>query len=161
MPGNIDKIPAPESNEVNTDLISLIRKLSDKEKNLISDLLENDPLEDFYKKGLIIYLIIATVLLLLPFDFFSSAPDNDAVWIKATSGIEFSKAGKIISDLPAEPLYNQMLSGSGLTLEVRAAPSSTDQFGPARIVSYSLDSSRRNFMLGQYKQNLIMRFGPV
>ena len=160
MPDNIDKDLTTEigqRNKVNADLIRLIQKLSDKEKNLISDLLENDPLDAFYKKGLFFYLIIATVLLLLPFDFFSFAPDNDAVWIKETNGIEFSKAGKIISDLPAEPLYNQMLSGSGLTLEVRAAPSSTDQFGPARIVSYSLDSSRRNFMLGQDQQNLIMR----
>lgn len=160
MPDNIDKNPIPKSgqrNEDNTNLTGLIKKLSDKEKNVLFDLLESDPLDDFYKKGLIVYLNIATVLLLLPFDFFSSAPDNDAVWIKATNGIEFSKAGKIISDLPAKPLFNQMLTGSGLTLEIRAAPSSTDQYGPARIVSYSLDSSRRNFMLGQSQHKLIMR----
>ncbi len=155
-----DNNPIPggyQQNEVDVDLADLVQKLSEEEKNYISGFLENDPLDNSYKKGLIVYLIITITLLLWPFDFIFSPPKNGTAWIQKTNGIEFLKAGKIISTSPAESLYDQMLSGSGFSLEVWAAPENTEQSGPARIVSYSLDHRQRNFTLGQSQQNLIVR----
>lgn len=160
MSDNIDKNQIHSEcrrNEVDIDIAGLARKLSEEEKFFIADLLSNDPLGASYKKCLIVYLVIAIVLLFWPFDFVFSPPGNGAVLLKTSNGIEFVKAGKIISSVPAKHVYDQMLSGSGLSLKVWVASTATEQSGPARIISYSLDHSRRNFTLGQSQQNLIMR----
>lgn len=155
---NINQSPGDcRQNEVAIDLTDLARKLSKKEKNHIVCLLENDPLDDSYKKCLIVYLAIAITMLLWPFDFFFWAPNNNAAWVQTSNGIEFLKEGKLISDVPAKPLYDQMQSGSGFSLEVWAAPITTDQSGPARIISYSIDTADRNFTLAQSQKNLVMR----
>jgi hypothetical protein len=54
-------------------------------------------------------------------------------------------------------LYEMLVSGEGLSLEVWMTTASLDQVGPARIVSYSQDPFHRNFTLGQEKSDLIWR----
>lgn len=46
-------------------------------------------------------------------------------------------------------LFNMLNAGNQFSVEAWVIPENTDQNGPARIVSYSRDTGRRNFTLGQ------------
>jgi VanZ family protein len=53
--------------------------------------------------------------------------------------------------------HNAIVERSAFTLVFRMRPATTDQTGPARIVTYSHDPMRRNFTLGQEEQALVFR----
>ena len=57
----------------------------------------------------------------------------------------------IASDGPATRLIRSVKQSQELTVEAWLKPQSIQQSGPARIVSLSLDTSQRNFSLGQDK----------
>jgi VanZ family protein len=104
---------------------------------------------------LILYLVLLTIALLYPFDF--DFKKNNAKWLKIINGIEFEQKGQIISEGGTNDLYEMLTRGEGLTLEVWVKPFNTSQYGPARILSYSINPYFRNFTLGQSKDSLVMR----
>lgn len=114
-------------------------------------------LTGFYDKSLVAYLLILTILLLWPFDFVFLGEKNHVRWIALSNGIEFSKKGRVLSVSSTENLYSRLLVASGFSLEVWVAPRNDIQSGPARIISYSLDTGLRNFTLGQSQKKLVMR----
>jgi hypothetical protein len=57
------------------------------------------------------------------------------------------KAQASVAD--SQKLFNMIEPGSAYTVEAWVIPDNTAQDGPARIVSYSLDTATRNFTLGQ------------
>lgn len=135
----------------------ILQKLTRTERLYISGSIGRDPLDDFYKKGLLFYLVVSTFLLMFPFDFVFLQPKNNVSWVETSNGVRFPQDGQIISTSSTGNLYSQMLTGSGFTLEVWAASQNRSQSGPARIISYSLNTSLRNFTLGQSQEKLIMR----
>ncbi len=58
---------------------------------------------------------------------------------------------------PAKLLTDRIRRTNQFTLAVLCEPASRLQFGPARIVSLSLDSSERNFTLGQFGDHVAFR----
>ncbi len=54
-------------------------------------------------------------------------------------------------------LYNALVSGNQLTLLVAMRPGNLEQLGPARVITYSKDTSERNFTLGQIHNTLTFR----
>ena len=67
------------------------------------------------------------------------------------------KKGMLISKEAPRDLFKKLTTGSGLTIEVWIEPYATQQYGPARIISYSIDPYARNFTLGQSGDGLILR----
>ena len=49
----------------------------------------------------------------------------------------------------SQKLFNLLSGGNQFSVEAWVIPENTTQTGPARIVSYSIDTGRRNFTLGQ------------
>ncbi len=49
----------------------------------------------------------------------------------------------------SQKLFNLLSGGNQFSVEAWVIPENTDQTGPARIVSYSINTGRRNFTLGQ------------
>jgi len=153
------KQPNSQSRDFNPDGITynnILRRLTREERTFISRLIERDPLSGLYKRSLLVYLLVSILFLLWPFDL-SLPKRNNARWLGTSNGIEFLQEGQVISRSPIERLSGRLLMGTGFTLEVWAATDRPDQTGPARIVSYSLDSGKRNFTLGQSNKKLIMR----
>lgn len=105
----------------------------------------------------VLYLFILCSFLLAPFDFHFPFLSNDLRWLSETNGLQIKSTAGIRSPSSADKLYDAMVSGDGITIEVRAAPEDIDQKGPARIVSYSRDKFLRNFTLGQDHNALVMR----
>ena len=62
----------------------------------------------------------------------------------------------VIPDLPTA-LLNAAKTSNQLTLEIAFQSAGRNQQGPARILSFSTDSSSRNFTLGQEQSALILR----
>jgi hypothetical protein len=98
---------------------------------------------------LILYVIVLLVGLLAPLDFYTA---NGVRWALDGTAVVFVSPGILRSHGSAARLHADLTSGSGLTVEVRAASHATDQVGPARIVSYSADTASRNFMLHRTAQ---------
>ncbi len=101
------------------------------------------------------YACCLVAILLRPFDFQSPVAQNGAQWLKP-KGIEFATPGIARSASATTRLTAALKRASGLTLEVWAAASGKKLYGPARIVSLSLSSARRNFTLGQAGRDLAM-----
>jgi len=139
------------------DLDNIFGRFTRKERAFISRLIERDPLNDLYIRGLLFYLLVSIVFLLWPFDLSFLPKRNYVRWLGTSDGIEFLQEGQVLTRKPAERLCGRLLAGTGFTLEVWAATDSLDQTGPARIVSYSLHSGKRNFTLGQSNKKLVMR----
>lgn len=92
----------------------------------------------------------------LPLDLQIPDPDN-IKWL-SPNGIEFLGNTIITSPRPADKLYDSNINRrSTLTVEAWVSSKDIQQSGPARIVSYSKDVSKRNFTLGQEKRNIIFR----
>lgn len=103
-----------------------------------------------------IYAVLVLVLMLWPFDFKLPVIGN-GVTIGSPGGAEFPVPGIIVSKSPPRLLGQRLRQANGLTIETRLRTFDTYQTGPARIVSYSLDISHRNFTLGQHESDLIWR----
>jgi VanZ family protein len=100
-----------------------------------------------------IYLIFLIILLLWPFQIRL----NNVQWLEDSNGIAFYEEGQVISLSPAVSLLEALQKGDGLSLETWISVNDMDQGGPARIVSYSLNTEFQNFTLGQSENNLVIR----
>ncbi|MCP5120742.1 MAG: PKD domain-containing protein, partial [bacterium] len=78
-------------------------------------------------------------------------------WLAGRNGVLLEKEGKLVS--AAAGKVHQAITGSGeFSFEVWAKAGNLTQGGPARLVSYSADSSNRNFTLGQQAERAEVRF---
>ncbi len=57
----------------------------------------------------------------------------------------------------SDKLFNLLSGGNQFSVEAWVIPENTAQSGPARIVSYSVDTARRNFTLGQRAAQYVSR----
>ena len=115
-------------------LKKILNKLSVEDAKHICRMIYRDPLASVYWWLLIIYICILAGFLLWPFDF-DFYRKNDARWIKSSRGIEFLENGQAVSNSPTQGFFDQMVGGSGLTLELWLDTGDQYQFGPARIFS--------------------------
>lgn len=108
---------------------------------------------------LALYSVIALALLLWPYKFVvpCSTCINGATLNLDNNRLEFQRPGIVTSITPPRDLPQQLSNGKGLTIEAWLASSKTNQFGPARIISYSQDPLHRNFTLGQHGNDLVFR----
>ena len=81
---------------------------------------------------------------------------DNVTWIDG-GGLSFDAATKATSTLAAGKLYSALTDTDEMTLEVIFTPANLSQSGPARIVSYSNDTSNRNFTFGQTQLKYIQR----
>ena len=84
----------------------------------------------------------------------------DLVWRGASSqsvGRQFTINRWLSTQKPATALAKRLKETSEFTLSTIVATSDFTQTGPARIISLSSDTSRRNFTLGQEKTDLVFR----
>lgn len=68
-----------------------------------------------------------------------------------------SREGWLQTAGPATALTGRIRQTNQFTLAVLCQPARLDQFGPARIVSLSLDPGERNFTLGQFGSHVAVR----
>jgi len=64
-------------------------------------------------------------------------------------GVRFSDRAMFASSGPVTKLVDACVSSNEISVEAWISPSTTDQIGPARIVTLSGDTSTRDFTLGQ------------
>ena len=77
-----------------------------------------------------------------------SADDPVAIrWVEG--GLSVVESTVIVSHQAADRIVEAVRSSNALTVEAWVAPANTLQDGPARIITLSLNSSSRNFTLGQ------------
>ena len=137
-------------------LKKIVDRLSPEDGKYICSVVYRDPLTDIYPILSIIYVFILVVFLLWPLDFVFSFK-NSARWIDNSNGIEFLKIGQAASNSPSDEFFNRLVKGHGLTLVLWLQTENLKQFGPARILSYSIDPFLRNFMVGQSQDKLVFR----
>ncbi len=73
-------------------------------------------------------------------------------------GLRIESPTLIASAAAANKIVQAIDRSGELTIEAWVQPANTTQSGPARIVTCSVDSSRRNFTLGQAKGDFEVRF---
>ncbi|MFC1601396.1 DUF4038 domain-containing protein, partial [Candidatus Sumerlaeota bacterium] len=90
--------------------------------------------------------------------------DGTKCQVEAREGAAFSadgvmdcNKGSFVAKDMDEILLKACQATNQLSIEAYLTVSNTDQGGPARIVTFSLDSGSRNFTLGQEKGRLILR----
>ena len=137
-------------------LKKILERISPADGKYICKVVYRDPFTDIYSILLIIYILILGGFLLWPFDFVSLVK-NDARWIGNPTGIEFLKTGQAESKSSTRELYDRLVKGRGLTLEMWLQTEDLNQFGPARILSYSKNPGLRNFTIGQSRDKLVVR----
>ena len=137
-------------------LKKILNKLPAEDGKYICRLIYSDPLAGIYWLLLITYVCILAGFLLWPFDF-DLYLKNNAHWIKNSRGIEFLGMGQAVSNSSTKEFFDHMLRGRGLTLELWLEIEDKNQFGPARILSYSIDPKLRNFTVGQLSDKLVIR----
>lgn len=81
---------------------------------------------------------------------------NGAQLVSDPPGVRFT-GGVVRSTEPPHDLYRALTAEPGLTVELRAATADLDQEGPARLVSSSGGTGRRNLTLGQAGDALVIR----
>ncbi len=108
---------------------------------------------------LAIYSAIVLGLVLWPYQFVIPCGTcvNGAALNLNASKIEFLRPGLVKSIVPPHGLPEQLNRGQGLTIEAWISSTKPNQFGPARIVTYSQDPFHRNFSLGQHGSDLVLR----
>jgi glycopeptide antibiotics resistance protein len=79
----------------------------------------------------------------------SFSPKGRVRWLDGGNGIEIVKPSIVRSNNPPTKLYEALRATDALSIEVWMTPDNTVQGGPARIVSFSRNTSERNFTLGQ------------
>jgi hypothetical protein len=73
------------------------------------------------------------------------------------SGELQAAGGAFVIEGAAETLLAACRRSNQLSIETVLSAANTDQFGPARIVSFSVDPYHRNFTLGQDRDQLVLR----
>jgi VanZ family protein len=87
----------------------------------------------------------------------------DLVWngkpydVQQGKGVFLGPDRWLKSATPAVHLTQKIMESSQFTLIAKVAAAHTEQFGPARIISFSADPVQRNFTLGQEGDDLIFR----
>jgi glycopeptide antibiotics resistance protein len=148
----------PNYSKENSDVLKKIfNKISTDEARLIIKIFCQDPFIKLYKSFFILYIIFLSIILLWPFSFTFFPKKNHVKWRDGASGLHFIGEGQVISSSSQKAFYENLVSAKGFSLEVWLVPENNNQRGPARIVSYSLDTNYRNFTLGQEGSDLIMR----
>jgi len=71
--------------------------------------------------------------------------------------LEVRGSTKIFSAQPANALIAAVKKSNAVSIEAWIKPANTDQEGPARIVTLSHDSNKRNVTLGQEKDKYVVR----
>lgn len=106
---------------------------------------------------LALYAAIVLGLALWPYKFVipCSTCINGAALNIDNHSLEFQRPGLVRSITPPHDLPQQL--DQGLTIEAWLASTKDNQFGPARIVTYSQDPLHRNFSLGQHGNDLVFR----
>jgi hypothetical protein len=85
-------------------------------------------------------------------------PAGGAVAWSEAGGLTLAGPDAVVGTPGAAAPVTQALQASGeLTLEVLLTPASLDQHGPARILSLSADTQRRNFTLAQEGDQYVLR----
>jgi VanZ family protein len=104
------------------------------------------------------YSLILLALLLAPYDFYNPLhyEDNGVVWLRDTNGVAFTSTGAIFA-ATSNNIFDPLVHGDGLTMEVWLKVGNLEQGGPARIISYSRNPTFRNFTLGQEQSDLVIR----
>lgn len=72
---------------------------------------------------------------------------NSVEW--TTNGLQINSEANILSQSAATKLQSMCASTDKLTIEAWIKPANITQTGSARIVTYSIDQSNRNFLIGQ------------
>jgi VanZ family protein len=108
-------------------------------------------------KWLLFYWVALIGVLAAPFQFDLSPLIAPIERLRQGNGVEISSTSGLRSIAPAERLYESFVSGRGISIEVWLETNDIMQAGPARIVSYSLDTGLRNFTLGQEGRDLVLR----
>lgn len=67
------------------------------------------------------------------------------------------RGGRILASNYSNPLLATCRQTNQLTIEAVLQTNDLKQIGPARIISFSTDPYKRNFTLGQQKQDLVLR----
>lgn len=111
----------------------------------------------------ILYLAIVVILLLYPFNFSSpfTSRENSVTWPNNgpdnAQGVRFGDSGMLVSDGPPMSLFKKLRSGKGLSVELWLSTALPEQFGPARILTYSLNPWEWSFTVGQQRNDLVFR----
>jgi len=111
----------------------------------------------------VLYLAVVVVLLLFPFNFSSpfASRANTVRWLNNgpdnAKGVRFGGSGMLVSDGPPVSLFEKLRSGKGLSVELWLSTALPEQFGPARILTYSLNPWEWSFTVGQHGNDLIFR----
>jgi hypothetical protein len=78
-----------------------------------------------------------------------SIPDPAAVSWLPGGGLAITAPTLLSVQLAARKVYTNCLASDEVTLEAWIRPATLEQDGPARIFTYSIDTTNRNFTLGQ------------
>lgn len=85
------------------------------------------------------------------------SPESRFRWLEDPPAIELVGPSMARSATAARALTRALRSAHEVTVEVWMTPRDTLQGGPARIVSHSRDTNRRNFTLGQEGTDVVLR----
>jgi len=80
---------------------------------------------------------------------------------KVPYGIKTISSTNIYSNNSPTKIYNSCIQSNEISLEAWLKPSKISQTGPARIITFSKDGSKRNFMLGQNYNKYIVRLSTT
>ncbi|OUR88395.1 hypothetical protein A9Q81_23950, partial [Gammaproteobacteria bacterium 42_54_T18] len=84
-------------------------------------------------------------------------PDASKVSWLSCGGLSIDQATFVSAASSPLKMIDAVQASNELTIEAWVTPDNTTQSGPARIVTYSIDGSNRNFTLGQNKTNYDVR----
>jgi glycopeptide antibiotics resistance protein len=85
------------------------------------------------------------------------SPQDRVRWLGSSQGIEIFHPAIVRSQQTGTKLVTAVNATDEMSVEVWLTPDSTEQHGPARIVSISADLTQRNFTLGQDGANIQFR----
>ena len=82
---------------------------------------------------------------------------QEVVWLENGRGVEIREGRPLRSSMSGKKIVRALRETSQMTVEVWIRTGNLTQSGPARIVSLSVDTNRRNFTLGQNGQDVHFR----
>lgn len=100
------------------------------------------------------------MIALWPFDLKVRKIDNNVTWLRNEKGIRIIDKGQVRSKAPPDKIFDSVVSANAITVETLISTDlqQTDPArSPARIVSYSIGFTKRNFTLGQDNDCLVFR----
>ena len=109
--------------------------------------------------GLLLASGFLAVFYLWPFEFRGPpkySVENGAL-ISREADLRFEQAGIAYDENASADLFEMLAGGKTISIAVSAKSYTDDQFGPARIVSFSRDLHAANFVLGQHGRDIVFR----